>query len=97
MNLIDAVINNDIEMVRQLLEEGADPNVCIDEAQLRPLHFAAQNNSLEIAKLLITAGADVHARTIPDDETPLEVAKLHGHRAFVELILSHSEGSEQIN
>lgn len=97
MNLIDAVINNDIEMVRCLLEEGADPNEFMDDAQLRPMHFAAQNNNLVIAKLLITAGADVHARTVPDGETPLDIAKLHGHKEFIDLILTYSEGREEIN
>jgi len=97
MNLIDAVVNNDIEMVRQLLEEGEDPNMCVDDTQLRPLHFAAQNNYLEIGKLLIAAGANIHVRTIPDGESPLDIAQLHENKDFVNLLLAHKSGGENIN
>ena len=97
MNLIDAVVNNDIEMVRQLLEEGADPNMCVDDTELRPLHFAARNNYLELGKLLIAAGANIHVMTIPDGETPLDIEQLHENREFVKLLLAHKRGGENIN
>lgn len=97
MNIIDAIINNDVEMVKSLLEEGVDPNMSLDESELRPLHFAAQNNCLEIGKLLITAGADIDVATVPDGETPLDVARLHGNKEFVDLLLAHKSGGEKIN
>ena len=86
MNLIDAVIKGDVAQMKTLLEQGADPNMCLDAAKLRPLHFAAQNNAVEIAELLITAGADIHARTIPDGETPLDIARLHNNQEIVALL-----------
>ncbi len=97
MTLADAVINNDIEMARRFLEDGADPKEPIDETNLQPIHFAAQNASVEMAKLLITAGADVNAKTEPDEETALDIAKLHGHKDFVDFILSQVSGGEQVH
>jgi ankyrin repeat protein len=83
MDLIEATIKNDIEMVKQLLSQGADPNVFLDAAKVTPLHFAAQNNCIEIGRMLIKAGADLHAKTYPDGETPLDIALLHGHQEFI--------------
>jgi hypothetical protein len=36
MNLIEAIINNDVAKVRKLLEQGADPNLTFDDAKLTP-------------------------------------------------------------
>ena len=42
--LIDSVMACDLDCVRRLLLEGANPDVGLDEAQVTPLHFAAQNS-----------------------------------------------------
>ncbi len=86
MNLIEAVIHNDVTNVRKLLENGADPNACQDRANVTPLHFAAQHNATDVVSLLITAGAKLHAITFPDQQTPLDIAKLHHHEAMVKLL-----------
>lgn len=89
-HLIEAVIADNAAQVQQLLDSGLDPNGCEDSAQVRPLHFAAQHNSLASAKVLIQAGASVDAKTA-DGVTPLEIAMLHSHQAMVELLqLSNS-------
>jgi ankyrin repeat protein len=92
MDLIDAIIENNIEMVKELLQNGADPNTYLDDAMVRPLHFAAQDNRVEIGQLLIARGADLGAYTYPEKLTPLDVAKLHGHDEFIELLMqSHND------
>lgn len=86
MDLIEAIIENNIEMVRELLQSGVDPNLHLDAAKVRPLHFAAQDNLTEIGHLLIAYGADINAKTYPEDLTPLDVAELHGNVEFISLL-----------
>ena len=50
--------NNKIEIIKLLIENGADVNTR-DEGGKMPLHFA---NKVEMAKLLIDNGADVNTR-----------------------------------
>ncbi len=57
--IILAVRQGHIEIVRLLLDRGADPKSKGYEVDTTPLH---QANDLEIAKLLISRGADVNAR-----------------------------------
>jgi len=86
VNLIEAIIHQDVNAVRQLLEQGVNPNACQDNANVTPLHFAALHNALEIVPLLITAGANLHAQTYPEGQTPLDIAKLHKHQDMVKLL-----------
>lgn len=86
MNLIDAVIENDIKAVQKLLAEGADPNLILDIARITPLHFAAQNNAVAAAELLINAGADLRAKIDPEGLTPLDIAKLHENKEMIQLL-----------
>ena len=86
MDLIDAVIANDTENVKRLLEEGANPNQCDEGTSISPLHFAAQNNSLEVASLLVAAGADLNATDDEDGDTPLAIAKLHQNQEMFALL-----------
>lgn len=74
--LLDAVINNQAETVKSLIEQGADPNCYEDEARICPLHFAAVYDCADVVPVLITAGANIHALTEHSD-TALSVAKRH--------------------
>ena len=85
---VDAVIGNDLELIKELLQNGTDPNGVVDAVCLRPLHFAAQNNGVEAAKLLLAAGADVTTRTT-DNDTPFDIAKLFGHKNVMDLLMRY--------
>lgn len=91
--LIDAVIDNDVMRVHQLLtpDGDIDPNGTLDEAGITPLHYAAQNNALEVIPLLIEAGADPDVKTHPEGDTPLTIAILHNHQRVIELLLSYNQ------
>ncbi len=82
--LINAVTHNQVKKVTQLLKQGANPNGCEDDLLFSPLHWAAAHSKVEIARLLIDAGADLEAK---DHEgfTPLETACLFNNRPFIRL------------
>jgi ankyrin repeat protein len=72
------------EMVRTLLERGANPNAK-QQGDYTPLHTAAARGDVEMAKLLIRHGADLNARTA-DGKTVGDIAREHGHPDFLERI-----------
>lgn len=88
--LIDAIIRHDANKVQELLNQGLDPNLCLDDDKVTPLHYAAQNNAVAIALLLLRAGADLNAQTDPDHMTPLEVARLHKHQDMIDFLLTYT-------
>jgi ankyrin repeat protein/uncharacterized glyoxalase superfamily protein PhnB len=49
-----------VEVVRLLLEHGADPHVRESGDNTYPLHWAAAHGHLETVRLLLDAGSDVH-------------------------------------
>jgi len=87
--LIQAILDEDVIAVTELLRQGANPNIFEDTDKIRPLHFVAQKDSveaLEIARLLMHAGADPLAQTEPDGQTPLEVAELMSSADMVAIL-----------
>ena len=62
MRLIDAVKNKDVKAVRSLLAQHVDVNAAEADGSTA-LHWAAQRDNLEIADLLIAAGANAKAAT----------------------------------
>lgn len=74
-----------LELVRLLLDRGADPNRGNDYGWT-PLHQAAYSNDCELAQLLLDAGADLTLSARGDGGTPVVVALFWGHREVVDLL-----------
>jgi uncharacterized protein len=72
-----AVSNKDVEMVRLLIERGADVNAR-QQKGFTPLQGAAGSGSIEIMDLLLAHGADLAARD-DDGRTAADVADAHQH------------------
>ena len=85
--LLDAIKQGDVAVVRSLLQEGADPNAAQGDG-LSALHLAAQDGRLDIAELLLSAGAEVDAKTKIGDYTPLHVAAGAARLSVVQALLA---------
>jgi len=66
------------------LRDGAEVNLA-DKAGFTPLHFAAQQQHADAARVLIQAGADVHARNMFGN-TPLGVALVNAGNSGGEVV-----------
>jgi len=77
-----AVARRDVEIVKMLLEAGADPNAR-QERSFAPLHDAAVNGIAPLVELLLKHGALADAKT-EDGKTPADMAAERGHKEVVE-------------
>ena len=82
--LSGAVTSGHTEIVKWLLENGAEPNYRYSN-NYSPLLNAAANGHLEILKLLQAHGADLHAKT-SDGKNPLAYAEERKHTAVAEYL-----------
>lgn len=92
--LIQAVIDNNVKLVGELLNHGADPNLTLDTDHVTPLHYAAQSNALEVIPLLVEAGAALEAQTEPDGYTPIEIAFIHGHHRIAQALIAYANETD---
>ena len=82
----DAAQRGDEVAVRLLLDQGADAQSAHADG-MTGLHWAAQRDFVEIAELLIDAGANTDAVTRIGHHTPLHVASTNGHAEMVRVLL----------
>jgi ankyrin repeat protein len=83
----DAAMAGDREAVRSLLKQGVDVNAAQGDGTT-PLHWAARRGDVELAQMLIYAGANVRATTRLGGWTPLLMAAQLGHAKMIETLLN---------
>jgi ankyrin repeat protein len=91
MNLLDEVGAGNVEAVRSMLADSAETEVRDAEGRT-PLLLATHQDKVEIAGLLIEAGADVNAKDAIHD-TPFLYAGGEGRDAILRLILATGKGN----
>ena len=84
--LTDAARRGDVDVVRSLLRGGADVNASESDG-MTALHWAADAGHVEIAEILMYAGANLEATTRLGDYTPLHLAARQGHGLLLEALL----------
>jgi ankyrin repeat protein len=85
--LADAVQNSDRFAIRSLLAKKVDVNAPQGDGTTA-LHWAAFNDDVATAKLLLAAGANVKAATRDGAITPLFMACRNGSAPMIELLLN---------
>lgn len=86
-----AVKEGYFDIVKLLIEMGADVNEGTDYYRETPLHLAAEKGFLEIIKLLLDNGAIINILTTIH-QTPLYVAATNGRLEVVEFLLKRGAG-----
>lgn len=88
-----AVGQHNIELLNELLQLGADPN--LENGFILPLHMAAAYGYDDVISLLLDKGAKIIGDRV-SNMTPLHYAAKHGHHSTIHLLLKHSNVSEDL-
>jgi ankyrin repeat protein len=75
-----------LDMLKLLLDKGADPNLR-DNSKITPLHSVSARGHREAAELLLGSGADVNA-VDEFGKTPLAYAITGGHKQLADFLVS---------
>lgn len=81
-----AVASKNLEIVRTVLDAGADPNAAQQQG-FRPIHEAGSSGSRELAELLLKYGADP---TLKGDngKNAIDLAQEKGHAEFADWLVN---------
>jgi len=85
------ITENDLELVRLLLANGANVDEAPVSGELKgytPLIFAVRENNLEIVELLIENNANVNIKNI-DGDTPLLLAEKRGYDHLLDILIAN--------
>ncbi|KAG0051676.1 Ankyrin repeat domain-containing protein 39 [Gryganskiella cystojenkinii] len=96
-----ACIANNLDRVKSILDKGTRGGVApadaFDSSGYTALHYASRAGNKEICTLLLTAGADVDAKTPELGATPLMRAVQQCHLLVVRLLISFGADLELVN
>ena len=85
--LIVGARDGEAEVVRVLLEGGADVDKARTDNGATPLYMAAENGHEAVVRLLVERGADVDKARTDSGATPLHIAAQNGHEAVVRVLV----------
>ena len=86
INLYNAILGRDAELVKDLLNNGADVNKIYDN-DCTPLLIATYNGDIHCMKVLLEYGADVNQVNKFDGETPLFITVKYNNSNYFEVLL----------
>jgi ankyrin repeat protein len=92
-SVAEAAMRGDRDAVRTLLKQGDDVNAAQGDG-MTALHWAVMKSDVELAKMLLYAGANVKATTRLGGYTPLLLASKNGDAPVIEALLN---GSADVN
>jgi ankyrin repeat protein len=82
----EAAMSGDRDTVRTLLKQGQDVNAAMGDG-MTALHWAAKKGDVELAQMLLYAGANVKAMTRLGGYTPIIMASETGNAQMIEMLL----------
>lgn len=85
--LFCAVWHEKEEIVKFLLENGADPNICQSSDGQSALYMASQNDMASTVRLLLQYGANPNQRLTTDKQSTLYPAAQQGYLEVVKVLL----------
>jgi uncharacterized protein len=92
--ILQAVREGDVSVVKRLLSDNPHLTRVADDLLKTPLHWAAERDHQEVAKMLLEAGADAEATT-SWGATPLDWAATMGSSKVADLLLAR--GAQGMN
>lgn len=94
-DLIKAVENNDEKKVKEILQDTSYPINEMNDKQETSLLIATHENYIEVAKLLIKAGADINKQDSNQD-SPYLYAGAEGKTEILKYMIEHAEPNQDI-
>jgi ankyrin repeat protein len=85
--VVDAAMQDNKDAARTLLKQGADVNSAQGDG-MTALHWAVQKGDVELAQMLLYAGANVKATTRVGGYTPLLVASKIGNAPMIDTLIA---------
>ena len=88
---------NRLEVVRLLVESGANKDQSRTDTGATPLYIAAQEGYLEVVQFLVESGANTDQGRTDTGATPLYIAAQEGYLEVVQFLVESGANTDQVH